>query len=130
MPLSFKSRMLASGLVVAGVAGAVALGFAAPQLSKGLFSGRTDGAPLTDNKAPPVSGPVFVAEAKDEARAKVQAPRGEGSKVHVAAPSTSVDVDKERGKVRVTAPHTEVRVDPDKGRVQVRAPYVNLDIRW
>jgi hypothetical protein len=57
-------------------------------------------------------------------------PAKAGSGVHVDAPGTQVDVDKERGKVSVTAPHTDVQVDPDKGRVQVRAPYVNLDIRW
>jgi hypothetical protein len=125
-----KSRLLASGLAVAGVAGAVALGFAAPHLSRGLLPGGANQAALGGGKASTAGGPVSVAE-KAADKQKDGAARGEsGSRVHVAAPSTSVNVDKDRGKVRVTAPHTDVRVDPDEGRVQVRAPYVNLDIRW
>jgi hypothetical protein len=53
-----------------------------------------------------------------------------GRNVHVEAPRTMVDVQKDTGKVRVKAPHTNVKVDPDKGQVRVRAPYVNLNIRW
>lgn len=47
------------------------------------------------------------------------------SDVHVNAPYTKVDVDK---NVRVKAPYTKVKVS--KRRVKVRAPYVNLDIKW
>ena len=50
--------------------------------------------------------------------------------VRVAAPTTNVDVDKDRGNTRVRAPYTKVDVNPDRGQVRVRAPYVNLDIRW
>jgi hypothetical protein len=53
-----------------------------------------------------------------------------GRNVHVDAPTTTVDVQKDTGKVRVKAPHTDVKVDPDKGQVRVRAPYVDLNIRW
>jgi hypothetical protein len=128
MPL-FKSRLLMTGLAVAGVASAVAIGFAAPHLGRG---------PLTGEKQPgleaseAVIGPTLVAEKqKDTAQPKAQPPQGgSGREVNVDAPSANVNVDKESGRVRVTAPHTDVRVDPDKGRVQVRAPYVNLDIRW
>ena len=127
-----KSRLLASGLAVVGLAGAIALGFAAPHLSRGLLPSGTNHAALESSKMPAASGPLLVADKqKDGAQAKTPAPRGESrGKVQVEAPSTSVNVDRERGKVQVTAPHTNVQVDPDKGRVQVRAPYVNLDIRW
>lgn len=71
-------------------------------------------------------GSGVPARVADQPEPPTQADKG----VHVDAPGTVVDIDKERGKVSVTAPHTDVRVDPDKGRVQVRVPYVNLDIRW
>jgi len=124
-----KSRLLVSGLAVAGLAGVVALGYAAPHLGRGLLTGeRQPGLEAGEAAA----GPTLVADKqKDSAQPKAQPPQGSsGRAVNVEAPSANVNVDKERGRVRVVAPHTDVRVDPDKGRVQVRAPYVNLDIRW
>jgi hypothetical protein len=125
-----KPRLIVSGLVVTGLAGAIALGYAAPHLGKSLFASSSsqrslvETAPpkgvqlVTDKGAPPAAQPA--------PGAKVEA----GSNVHVEAPHTAVTVGKDSGKVAVTAPHTDVKVDPDKGRVQVRAPYVDLDIRW
>ena len=124
----FKLRILVTSLAVAGVASAVALGFAAPHLAS-LLSADTQSAVKVS--AADVMGPTLVADKKDGAeQPKAQPPQGGGRDVRVEAPSTRVDVNKDRGNVRVTAPHTDVRVDPDKSRVQVRAPYVNLDIRW
>jgi hypothetical protein len=124
-----KSRLLASGLAAAGLAGAVALGFAAPHLGRGLLPSGPEQTTL-DGTAP--AAPVLVAgKAKDTAEVEPPAAQADaGRTVRVEAPSTSVNIDKERGNVRVKAPHTDVRVDPDKGQVRVRAPYVNLDIRW
>jgi hypothetical protein len=115
-----KLGFVASGLAAAGLAAAVALGYAAPHLGK--LAGRGVQTP-----------PDAVQLVADEGAAPVGTP---GSKVDtdrnvlVEAPHTTVKVGKDSGKVAVTAPHTNVKVDPDKGRVQVRAPYVNLDIRW
>lgn len=115
-----RSRVLIPVLSVAGLAGAVALGFGAPYLGAAFRSAPAVHAAA--GPAPADNQPVRVAD-------RTEAAPGERS-VRVDAPSTRVDVDKERGKVRVDAPHTQVRVDPDQGRVRVRAPYVNLDIRW
>jgi hypothetical protein len=116
-----RSRVLIPVLSVAGLAGAVALGFGTPYLGDALRSPRAVQAAV--GSAPADNGPMRVAERTETGPA---ADRG----IRVDAPSTRVDVDKERGRVRVDAPHTQVRVDPDQGRVRVRAPYVNLDIRW
>lgn len=102
MPLS-RSRVFAAGLLTAGLGTAAVLGWAVP--------------------APTQNAPLLVADKQEETK------QPDGS-IRVDAPSTEVEVDKERGKLSIKAPHTDVRVDPDKGRVQVRAPYVNLDIRW
>jgi hypothetical protein len=115
-----KSRVLIPALSVAGLAGAVALGFGTPYLGDAFRSAPAVHAAA--DPAPADNGPLLVAEKTDTEPAD--------RTVRVDAPSTRVDVDKERGKVRVDAPHTQVRVDPDQGRVRVRAPYVNLDIRW
>jgi len=114
-----KSRLLAIGLAVTGLAGAVALGYNAYSRSDALL-------PIAAESEPAAKAPVQVAEKqKTDGPSKEAAPG-----VRVEAPHTAVNVDKERGKVRVKAPHTDVRVDPDKGQVRVRAPYVDLDIRW
>ncbi|NJO33595.1 MAG: hypothetical protein HC869_11035 [Rhodospirillales bacterium] len=122
-----KSRLFASALAVAGL-GAVALGYAAPQLGKAWL-------PLADRgslvQAAPTAGPAAVPVA--DAGTRVEASRTQvetGRDVRVDAPHTAVRVSKDSGKVAVRAPYTDVKVDPDKGRVRVRAPYVDLDIRW
>lgn len=123
-----KSRLLFPGLAVAGLAGAVALGYAAPQLGRSLLPGGVQQGSLA--AGPSDQTPLRVAETQ---KATVDAPATQvetGRDVRVQAPHTDVSVDKERGRVQVTAPHTNVHVDPDKGQVRVRAPYVNLDIRW
>lgn len=126
-----KGRLLASGFAIAGLAGAVALGYTAPYLGRTLL--QNDAAQSTlGQSAPAESEPVRVA-AKQKDGVRVDAPGTQvetGRNVRVAAPHTNVNVDKDSGKVRVKAPHTDVHVDPDAGRVRVRAPYVNLDIRW
>lgn len=125
----FKSRILVTSLAVAGVASAVALGFAAPHIGSLLNAERQSAVKVGEAS---VMSPTLVADKKDgAAQPKAQPPQGNGARdVKVEAPYTSVNVNKDRGNVRVTAPHTDVRVDPDRNRVQVRAPYVNLDIRW
>ena len=122
---STKSPMLASAIVVAGLAGAVALGYSVPKIGSAFLasSTMTTAAPASSEAAA-----IQVAERRDPA-SKAPAAPGTGD-VRVDAPHTSVNVDKDRGRVRVEAPHTQVQVDPDQGRVRVRAPYVNLDIRW
>jgi hypothetical protein len=115
-----KSRVLAVGLLTAGVGAAVVLPNAVPQLRNNVSLG-VPGA--FGETAPAEKAPPGEAGKKDEANP----PKGA---VRVQAPHTEVLVDKERGKVTVKAPHTDVRVDPDERRVQVRAPYVDLDIRW
>ena len=115
-----KSRVLIPALSIAGLAGAVALGFGAPYLGNAFRS--APAVQVAADPAPADNAPMRVADRAEVAPAD--------RNIRVAAPSTRVEVDKERGKVRVDAPHTQVRVDPDQGRVRVRAPYVNLDIRW
>jgi hypothetical protein len=119
-----KSTMLASALVVAGVAGAVALGYGVPKIASAYFGAATVTAAATVS---PEGMPVHVADRTDPA---LKPPATPGNDIRVDAPHARVDVDKDRGRVRVEAPHTQVQVDPDQGRVRVRAPYVNLDIRW
>jgi hypothetical protein len=128
----FKSRLLVSGLAVAGLAGAVALGYAAPHLGRSLLQGGAEQSTLVKSTAPADSMRVRVAEkAKDGVRVDAPGTQVEtGRNVRVQAPHADVNVDKERGKVQVRAPYTDVHVDPDRGQVRVRAPYVNLDIRW
>ena len=115
-----KSRVFVSALSIAGLAGAVALGFGAPYVGDAFRS--APAVQAAADPAPADNGPLLFADRTET----VPTDRT----VRVDAPSTRVDVDKERGRVRVDAPHTQVRVDPDQGRVRVRAPYVNLDIRW
>ncbi len=124
-----KLRLVASGLAVAGLAAAVALGFTAPHLGKTLFASSVGNQGALAEAAQP-DGMQLVAD-KGAAREATPATKADaGRNVVVEAPHTSVKVGKDSGKVAVKAPHTDVKVDPDKGRVQVRAPYVNLDIRW
>jgi hypothetical protein len=115
-----KSSLLAAGLLMAGLGGAVVLGSAVPQL-RGVLPVALPGA--VGETVPAEKTPPQAADKGHEASSSTGA-------VRVEAPHTEVNVDKERGKVTVKAPHTDVRVDPDKGRVQVHAPYVSLDIRW
>jgi hypothetical protein len=121
-----KSRLFVSALAVAGL-GAVALGYAAPQLGKAWL-------PSADRSSlvqAPSAGPS--AAVVTEAGTRMDAPGTQaetGPVVRVDAPQTAVRVDKDSGKVAVRAPHADVKVDPDKGQVRVRAPYVDLDIRW
>jgi hypothetical protein len=125
---SSKPRLLASGLAVAGLGAAVALGYTAPQFGKGYFAGSIGrGAPV---EAARPDGIELVADRGTPPEAAPATKAATGRNVHVEAPHATVDVGKDTGRVAVTAPHTNVKVDPDKGRVQVRAPYVNLDIRW
>jgi hypothetical protein len=119
-----KSPLLASALVVAGVAGAVALGYGAPKIGSAFLGSSTIATTGTES---PEAATIHVAD-RTEPAPKV--PANQGNDIRVAAPHARVNVDKERGRVRVDAPHTQVQVDPDQGRVKVRAPYVNLDIRW
>ena len=124
-----KSRLIASGLAVAGLAGAVALGYAAPHLGKTFLASGGDQSVAVQSPQP--DAVRLIADKGGAAPgatpgAKVDTDRN----VLVEAPHTTVKVGKDNDKVAVTAPHTNVKVDPDKGRVQVRAPYVNLDIRW
>ena len=117
-----KSRLLIPGLALASL-GAVALGYAAPQLGRAWLS---DGSRTTAH----ASAPVRVA-GTEASVPPVAAPAPSLDKlVRVDAPHAAVRVDKENGKVTVKAPYADVKVDPDKGQVRVRAPYVNLDIRW
>ncbi len=110
-----KSRVLVSALSVAGIAGAVALGFGSSYVGQPFQPAAIEAA----TEPAPAETPILISD-------KSAAP----DSVRVDAPSTRVDVNKGNGKVRVDAPHTQVQVDPDQGRVRVRAPYVNLDIRW
>jgi hypothetical protein len=125
-----KPRLVASGLALAGLGVAVALGYAAPHLGshwgKTFFASGNQGA----LEVAQPEGKQLVADKGTTPEATPGAKTGPGRNVVVQAPHTSVKVGKDSGKVAVTAPHTNVKVDPDKGRVQVRAPYVNLDIRW
>jgi len=113
-----KSRVLVSALSVAGVAGAVALGFGSSYVGEAFRPAAMQAA----TEPAPADNPILISDKPAVAPAD--------DSVRVDAPSTRVDVNKDSGKVRVDAPHTQVRVDPDQGRVRVRAPYVNLDIRW
>ena len=122
-----KSRLFASGLVVAGVAAPSRLGYAAPHLGKTFLASRGDHGTLAQAAPPAIQ---LVADKQAATPPAVGAKVDAGRNVHVQAPHTTVNVGKDSGKVAVTAPHTDVKVDPEKGRVQVRAPYVNLDIRW
>lgn len=124
-----KSRLFVFALAAAGL-GAVALGYAAPQLGKAWQ-------PNAEQRA---LAPTPAADARYAAADETQAtnPRADnqgtrietGRDVRVDVPHAAVRVDKDSGKVAVKAPGTDVKVDPDKGQVRVRAPYVNLDIRW
>jgi hypothetical protein len=122
------SKLAASGLALAGLAAAVALGFAAPHLGKALFATSSGQHALVEAAQP--DGMQLVADKGAAPEATPATKADAGRNVVVDAPHTSVKVGKDSGKVAVKAPHTDVKVDPDKGRVQVRAPYVNLDIRW
>jgi hypothetical protein len=113
-----KSRVLVSAVTFAAIAGAVALGFGSSYVSQSFQPAATRAA----TEPAPAENPILISDKPAAAPAD--------DSVHIAAPSTRVDVKKESGKVRVDAPHTQVRVDPDQGRVRVRAPYVDLDIRW
>lgn len=119
-----KSPMLVTGLVVAGVASAVALGYGVPRIGSAFFGTTTM---TTAATASPEATPIHVTERTEPASRAAASP---GKDIRVDAPHARVNVDKDRGRVRVDAPHTQVQVDPDQGRVRVRAPYVNLDIRW
>jgi hypothetical protein len=121
-----KPSLIVSSLAAAGLAGAIALGYAAPHLAATFFAGR--GGQTTVVGAAPTGHVQKVADRSAPVAPGPEA--GTDREVVVNAPSTSVRVAKDSGKVAVTAPYTGVKVDPDKGRVQVRAPYVNLDIRW
>ena len=121
-----KSRLFVSALAVAGL-GAVALGYAAPQLGKAWLPNADRSSLVQAPSAGP--SPAVVTEAGT----RVEAPATQsetGPVVRVDAPHTAVRVDKDSGKVAVRAPHADVKVDPEKGQVRVRAPYVDLDIRW
>lgn len=121
-----KSRLFVPALAVAGL-GAVALGYAAPQLGKAWLT-NADRSSLAQA---PSTGPAPAVVTEAGTRVDVPGRRAEtGPVVRVDAPHTSVRVNKDSGKVAVRAPHTDVKVDTDKGQVRVRAPYVNLDIRW
>ena len=151
-----RPGLIATGLAVAGVAGVGALAYAAvgsarhlPRLAAergrlvaaaeaGDVGGADRVAQAGDSKAPAVKDALPAPKAAAAPSKPKPAPRETTSretaptdrKVHVAAPDTDVNVDKERGNVRVRAPYTKVDVDPDRGQVRVRAPYVNLDVRW
>lgn len=128
----FNARLFVCGLAVAGLAGAVALGYAAPYLARSVLPGAQQGT-LVPATAHDGNASVQVAEKGQGGVRVVEAPDTQvatGRNLRVQAPRADVNVDKERGKVRVAAPHTNVHVDPDKGQVRVRAPYINLDIRW
>ena len=103
-----KSRLFVSALAVAGL-GAVALGYAAPQLGKAWLP-NADRSSLVQA---PAAGPSPAVATEAGTRTTVPGTQAETGPV-----------------VRVDAPHTAVKVDPEKGQVRVRAPYVNLDIRW
>lgn len=122
-----KSRLFASVLAVAGL-GAVALGYAAPQLGKAWLPHAERSSTV---QVPSTAGPSAVPVADAGTRVEASRTQAEtGRDVRVDAPHTAVRVNKDSGKVAVRAPYTDVKVDPDKGRVRVRAPYVDLDIRW
>jgi hypothetical protein len=124
LPMSLsKSRLIVSGLACAGL-GAIALGYAAPQLGKTWSAGSNAQAVAQE------SAPVRIAERTETAPPPAAPAASRDSIVRVDAPHTAVRVDKDSGKVAVRAPYTNVKVDPDRGQVRVRAPYVNLDIRW
>jgi len=147
-----KSRLVATGLAAAAVAGVAALTYAAVGASRTLprlaaergqiVSAAEAGAADHDriaqarDRKDASPAPKDAAPAAKDTTPPAPAARKDGSStrkdrdVRVTAPNTAVDVDKERGKVRVRAPYTKVDVDPDRGQVRVRAPYVNLDIRW
>ena len=129
--MRFSMPRVIASVAVAGVAGMLA--FTAlnvtdrqlPPVSQAAVAGAATAAPgVAAGKAQ--SGPGgHVVQVSAPGK-----PYRDRDMVHVAAPSTRVDVEKTRGKVRVQAPYTNVKVDPDRGRVRVRAPYVNLDIDW
>ena len=136
-----KSRLVGTGLAVAAAASVAALTYAAigagrtlprlaaerGQIMSAAQAGEADHdriAQARDRKDAPPAPKDGLSAPKDAA------PSRKDRDVHVTAPNTDVDVDKERGKVRVRAPYTKVDVDPDRGQVRVRAPYVNLDVRW
>ena len=125
-----KSRLLFSGVAFAGVAGAVALGYAAPHLGKGFLASRGDHSALAQATPAAVAQPVADKQTTAPRMGAPEAKADAGRNVVVEAPHTAVKVGKDSGKVAVRAPYTDVKVDPDKGQVRVRAPYVNLDIRW
>ena len=143
-----KSRLVATGLAAAAVAGVAALTYAAIGASRTLPRLAAERGQIVSAAQPGEADLDRIAQARDRkdgpapkdaapiqappapAARKDGSPTGKDRDVRVTAPNTEVDVDKERGKVRVRAPYTKVDVDPDRGQVRVRAPYVNLDIRW
>ena len=146
-----KSRLVATGLAAAAVAGVAALTYAAIGASRTLPRLAAERGQIVSAAQPGEADLDRIAQARDrkdgpapkdaapaakDTTPPAPAARKDGSStgkdryVRVTAPNTEVDVDKERGKVRVRAPYTKVDVDPDRGQVRVRAPYVNLDIRW
>jgi hypothetical protein len=112
-----KVRLLAIGSAAAALVAVATLTGARQSVRNGLQA----------SAAEPGALPAKPGDGKPAGAAPSAKPVGG---VHVEAPSTAVNVDKDTGHVSVTAPYTDVKVDPDKGRVQVHAPYVNLDIHW
>jgi len=121
--------ILKPSVVVAGLV--VALGAAVGLTSMGVTQVSK---PKTLPEAGDAASKEAPADAAKSSAGKADRPTEKADKsdrsVHVEAPGTNVDVQKDTGRVRVKAPYTDVKVDPDKGQVRVRAPYVDLNIRW
>jgi hypothetical protein len=122
-----KSRLVGTGLAAAAVAGVAALTYAAVGAGRTLPRLAAERGQIISAAQAGEADHDRIAQARDR---KDASSAGKDRDVHVTAPNTDVDVDKERGNVRVRAPYTKVDVNPDRGQVRVRAPHVNLDIRW
>jgi hypothetical protein len=119
-------KMLKPAVVVASVLVATGLsgGITSVAVSQGAKPDPAQHSSDMSAKAAPVS------KNKPAPRNARPSAENSGRSVHVAVPTTTVDVRKDSGRVRISAPYTNVKVDPDRGQVRVRAPYVDLNIRW
>ena len=144
-----KSRLVATGLAAAAVAGVAALTYAAVGASRTLprlaaergqiVSAAEAGAADHDriaqarDRKDASPAPKDAAPAAKDTTPPAPAARKDGSDGAPAdkpdaLASTAGEPSRKDRDVRVTAPNTEVDVDKERGKVRVRAPYTKVDV--
>ena len=140
-----KSRLVATGLAAAAVAGVAALTYAAVGASRTLPRLAAERGQIVSAAEAGAADHDRIAQARDRKdgpapkdAAPIQAPpapaaRKDGAdgaladKPDARATRTDDPARKDRD-VRVTSPNTAVDVDRGRGKVRVRAPYTKVDV--